>query len=102
MRDVQFQNNLMEGVDELMIDDKKLKIFWLTLMLNGTENEIKADTNVIQSKKTILAKIEENFQKEIDKLNAQKDNKTITTKEFNQRVEELLESKETLLKNIVL
>ena len=31
----------------------------------------------------------------------QKDNKTITTKEFNQRVEELLESKETLLKNIV-
>ena len=72
LRDVQFQNNLMEGVDELMIDDKKAKDILANFNVNGTENEIKADTNVIQSKKTILAKIEENFQKEIDKLNAQK------------------------------
>ena len=101
LRDVQNQDNLMNGVKNLKIDDESAIDILATYNVTGTENQIKADTKVIQSKKTILAKIEENFEIEIDKLRLQKENKTITTAEFNQRIEELQTSKETLLKNIV-
>ncbi len=101
LRDVQNQDNLMDGVKEIMIDDKSAKDILASYNANGTENEIKADTNVIQSKKAILAKIDENFEKAIDGLNRKKDQKTITTSEFNSRIEELQKSREDLLKNIV-
>ena len=79
----------MNEVKDLKIDDESAIDILANYNVTGTENQIKADTKVIQSKKTILAKIDENFQIEIDKLNQQKDNKTITTAEFNQRIEEL-------------
>lgn len=101
LRDVQNQDNLMDGVDKITIDDKNAKDILASYNANGTENEIKADTNVIQAKKAILAKVDENFEKAIDELNRKKDQKMITTSEFNSRIEELEQSRETLLKNIV-
>tara|TARA_B100001778_G_scaffold215229_1_gene178274 strand:+ start:1173 stop:4013 length:2841 start_codon:yes stop_codon:yes gene_type:complete len=101
LRDVQNQDNLMDGVDKIQIDDGSAKDILANYNANGTENEIKADTKVIQAKKAILAKIDENFEKAIDDLNRKKDQKTITTSEFNNRIEELQKSREDLLKNIV-
>lgn len=101
LRDVQTQDNLMNEVNEIKIDDVKAVDILNTYNLEGTENEIKADTNVIQAKKAILAKVEENFENEIDKLNKQLEQKVITRSEFNQRIEELEDSKDKLLKNII-
>ncbi len=101
LRDVQTQDNLMNEVYEIKIDDVKAVDILNTYNLEGTENEISADSNVITAKKAILAKVEENFENEIDKLNKQLAQKTITTSEFNQRIEELKDSKDKLLKNII-
>ena len=101
LRDVQNQDTLMGGVDEIKIDDESAKDILANYNVNGTENEIKADTKVIQAKKAILSKVDENYDNALKQLNIQKDNNLITTAEFNQRVEELEESRETLLKNIV-
>lgn len=101
LRDVQNQDNLMNEVKDIKIDDESAIDILANYNVTGTENQIKADTKVIQAKKAILSKIDANFEIELEKLNQQKDNKTITQSEFNARVEELEKSKETLLKNIV-
>ena len=101
LRDVQAQENLMNEVKDIKIDDETAIDILTNYNTNGTENQIRADSKVIQAKKSILSKIDENYQKEIDKLNVQKDNKTITQSEFNSRIEELEKSRDTLLKNIV-
>ena len=101
LRDVQAQENLMDEVENIKIEDESAKDILANYNVNGTENQIKADTKVIQAKKAILSKIDANFEKEIEKLNQQKDNKTITQSEFATRIEELEKSRETLLKNIV-
>ena len=91
----------MNEVKDIKIDDESAIDILANYNVTGTENQIKADTKVIQAKKAILSKIDANFEIELEKLNQQKDNKTITQSEFNARVEELEKSKETLLKNIV-
>ena len=91
----------MKEVKDIKIDDESAVDILANYNVNGTENEIRADTKVIQSKKAILAKIEENFQKKVNDLNTLKDNKVITQSEFGVRMEELEKSKDALLKNIV-
>lgn len=101
LRDVQNQDTLMEDVNEIKIEGESAKDILANYNANGTENQIKADTKVIQAKKAILSKVEENYDNALAELNTQKDNGLITQAEFNSRREELDKSRETLLKNIV-
>ncbi len=104
VRSINNQGDLMAGTDEVFIDgdeDQNAKAILLNYNNNGTENTIRADSNVISAKKVILSKIEENYQNKEKELNNKLDAGKITQFEFNQRIEELQSDRDTVLKNLV-